>query len=361
MTHDPLADRARAPEVRIESFDAQAADEATWAAYQRYRRVRDLDRAPDAPLMSDAEFVRVLRLEEPLLQHHRWTAVAEDGEAVGNLLASVRRPGSPGAEAHASLADAWCYVLPAWRRRGVAARLLATLHDFMAAQGRALVTVQAHDPAAWAWLASLGAQPRLATVQSRLPIERVDAPLLQRWRDVPAIATHGLHWEQHAGRVPLDRLAQLLPVFDRLFRDVPLGALAGPPVRHELADFRSWYADMDARGGAHHVTLLLDAAGEVAALSIGSWDARVPEVLWQKLTATDPRWRGFGLAKAAKAALLAGARELHPTLRRVVTFNAESNAPMRAVNRQMGYEVYRREAFYQVPREAIGTWLAARG
>ena len=87
----------------------------------------------------------------------------------------------------------------------------------------------------------------------------------------------------------------------------------------------------------------------------------MPEVLWQKLTTTVPRWRGLGLAKAVKAALLIGARELHPTLRRAVTVNAEVNAPMLAVNRQMGYEVHRREAFYQVPREAIGAWLAKRG
>ena len=55
-----------------------------------------------------------------------------------------------------------------------------------------------------------------------------------------------------------------------------------------------------------------------------------------------------------------GQFDLKP-LRRAVTVNAEANAPMLAVNRQMGYEVYRREAFYQVPREAIGAWLAARG
>ena len=239
--------------------------------------------------------------------------------------------------------------------------MLGTLHHFLQMQGRTLVTVQAHDPAAWAWLASLGTPPRLSTVQNRLHFDRLDAALLQRWREAPAIAAHGLRWELHAGRVPLDRLAQLLPVFDRLFRDVPLGALEGPPVRHALEDFRSWYADMDARGGAHHLALLLDAAGEMAALSIGSWDARMPDVLWQKLTTTDPRWRGLGLAKAVKAALLVGARELHPTLRRAVTVNAEVNAPMLAVNRQMGYEVHRREAFYQVPREAIGAWLAKRG
>ena len=229
MTHDPLADRSRVPEVRIEPFDVHGAGASTWAAYQRYRRVRDLDRSPDMPLMSDDEFVRTLQREEPLVQHHRWTAWAADGEPVGNLLASIRRPGAPGAQKHAALADAWCYVLPAWRRRGIAARLLGTLHGFLQAQGRTLVTVQAHDSAAWAWLASMGAEPRLATVQNRLPFERVDGALLQRWRDAPAIAAHGLRWELHAGRVPLDRLAQLLPVIDRLFRDVPLGTLEGPP------------------------------------------------------------------------------------------------------------------------------------
>ena len=53
--------------------------------------------------------------------------------------------------------------------------MLGTLHDFLHANGRTLVTVQAHDPAAWAWLASLGTPPRLATVQNRLHFERLDA------------------------------------------------------------------------------------------------------------------------------------------------------------------------------------------
>lgn len=59
--------------------------------------------------------------------------------------------------------------------------------------------------------------------------------------------------------------------------------------------------------------------------------------------------------------MLQQVREHLPQARRAITYDAEVNAPMLAINRQLGFAPARREAFYQLPRAQIGAWLAARG
>ena len=58
-----------------------------------------------------------------------------------------------------------------------------------------------------------------------------------------------------------------------------MGALERPPIRYELRNYLSWYDDMDRRGGAHILVLLMH--GEtVAGMSEASWDARTPCLLY---------------------------------------------------------------------------------
>jgi RimJ/RimL family protein N-acetyltransferase len=62
-----------------------------------------------------------------------------------------------------------------------------------------------------------------------------------------------------------------------------------------------------------------------------------PAILGHRMTATARDWRGRGLARALKVELLRRAPDLGVT--RCVASNDSGNAPMRAVNESLGYEV----------------------
>ena len=89
-----------------------------------------------------------------------------------------------------------------------------------------------------------------------------------------------------------------------------------------------------------------------------SWDARFADRVYQQLTAVTRHWRGKGLAKGIKAAMLELVRSRHPEVRMVVTNNANTNAAMLSINQRLGFAVHRQDATYQIGREALQRWLS---
>ncbi len=345
--------------IEIQAFDVHSASDADWTRFHRYRRLRDAQIHPGEPQADDAEFEHAAR--RPMPFHDAWRFMALDGgELAGNLMLWTRRPGTPGSEDFAPHVDAWLGVLDAHRRRGIGTRLLRTLLDFMRAHDRRLATMNAHLPEGHAFLEAAGAVLKHRMVENRMSLDGLDADMLARWK---AQATEGpvrsgLRWEIHAGRTPTSRLASLMSPFSALFNDAPIGALELPPARYQLEGYADWYRELDRSGGEHFLVLLVDAEGELAAMCEAQWDARFPDRLHQRLTGVARAWRGQSLAKGVKAAMLECCRARHPELRMVLTYNADANAPILAINRQLGFAVHRRQGCYQLEVGALAVSLA---
>jgi GNAT superfamily N-acetyltransferase len=342
--------------IAIRPFDAATAEPLDWTALQAFRRQRFNEDLPGEPMLSDADFEREVRRQWPLQQYHRFIAW-HGGEIVGNLVLGHRREGTPAAEDFAGFVDLYGGVLNRFQRRGVGTALLHSLEAFMRQDGRRIATARVHRPESHAFFRALGAEEKLSSVENRMDFAGLDWPELARWRAHAAAAAPGLRWEIHAGRVPMQRLAQLMAPFSRLINEQPLGTLEMPRMRYELSGYETWYALLDQRGGEHFLVLLCDG-DEVAAMCDANWDARFPERVYQALTAVAERWRGHGLAKAVKAAMLHVLRERLPQLRIMITTNADANAPMLSINRRLGFAVHRRDAAYQFGLDTLQRYLA---
>jgi RimJ/RimL family protein N-acetyltransferase len=340
----------------IRPFDPACATDAEWQALLAFRSVRAGEDYPGEPILSDAQFVHEVRREYPLQQYSRFIAW-HGGEVAGNLILTYRRSGTPGAEDFAAFVDVFGGVRDRFQRQGVGTSLLRVLADFMGEQGRRLATVKVHRPESHAFFRARGGEEKLVTVENRLDFAGLDWAELARWRAHVATSAPKLRWEIHAGRVPFSRLAQLMAPFSRLINEQPLGTLDIPRMRYEVSGYETWYAQMDARGGEHYLALLC-AGDEVVAVCDASWDARFPERAYQQLTAVDARWRGTGLAKAVKAAMLELMHERQPQVRTLITTNANANAPMLSINRRLGFAVYRRDATYQLTLNELQRALA---
>ncbi|MGJ7495906.1 GNAT family N-acetyltransferase [Variovorax sp. RT4R15] len=342
--------------VEVRFFDPHAASAAQWAAYHRYRRLRTEEDLPGEPVVSDVDFEHVLRKRWPVHEGRRFVAL-QGGEVVANLFIESRREGSPDYERFAPFINAGGGVLQPWRRRGIATTLLRTLLGFMQAHAKHTATLSVHLPEAHAFLAAVGASEKHRYFENRLPLNGLNWDELARWKG-RATRTPGLRWEIHAGRVPMERLAQLMAPFTVLINDIPLGALDLPPMRYELQAHTSWYEELDRIDGEHLVVLLIDSHDQVAAVCNAHWEARFPDRVYQALTAVGRPWRGKGLAKAVKAAMLELVRERHPDVQMIVTANAEVNAPMLSINQRLGFLVHRRNGSYQIDPHTLQVFLS---
>jgi GNAT superfamily N-acetyltransferase len=101
-------------------------------------------------------------------------------------------------------------------------------------------------------------------------------------------------------------------------------------------------------------------ATAVAAVCDASWNQLYPDRMFQRLTGVARHWRGKGLAKGVKAVMLQLVRERHPGVVMAVTQNAEVNAPMLAINRQLGFAPHRHDGAYQIGTESLRAFLSTR-
>jgi GNAT superfamily N-acetyltransferase len=341
--------------IEIHPFEPLTATRDEWTRFHAYRRLRAQQDFPELPLLSDADMEADLRRKLVLNVNQRFLAL-RDGEIAGNMILGMRLEGTPDYADFAPYIDVWGGVSRQHRRLGVARALLAHLHGYMQERGKTLASIRTQFAEGRAFLAASGADRKLRSVENHLALERVNWRELEAWRSHVATAGLPLQWEIHAPRVPMERLAQLMAPFSRLINEQPLGDLDIPAIRYDLTGFASWYEDMDRRGGEHYLVMLTDG-GQVAAMCDANWDQRIPERVNQALTAVAAPWRGQGLAKAVKAAMLQLVRERRKEVTTMVTLNANENAPMLSINQRLGFRVNREECVYQIGLDTLAKFV----
>jgi GNAT superfamily N-acetyltransferase len=344
--------------LEIVPFDAQSATRAQWQAWHVFRRAQAAELRPDDPLLSDAEAEIEEKKHNPLWDHRWWVAWSA-GQIIGSCGFGFRRPETERADEFAPYLGGGVGVIATSRRQRIGSALLNQARILMHEMGKTTLNLSSHTASGHAFITHAGGTAKHRTVENRAQMAGLDWPQLRQWED--GVTQHGLVWERHAPRLDMAFIESLLPDFTRLIGDIPLGDLEQPPIRYEMQGYRQWYETMDRVGGAHHLVVLRAPDGSVAGLSELGWDPRTPDRVWQQLTATDRAWRGRGVARALKAAMLRQVHEHHPNVVVMITNNAEVNAPMLSINARVGFKVHRRHVDYQVSRDALDEWVCSRG
>lgn len=346
------------PSIVTRTFLPKAATPRQWLALHDYMRLRAQEERPGDPVIDDEVRQRDMLIDWPLFEAHHVLARIHD-QIVGSLAMWTRRPCTPDYEAHARLITADAGVKKCARRQGIGTVLVGELAAFMDSRGITTATLSASVGDGTSFLASLGAQEKHRMTEYRLDLTHLDQAMLQGWEQGAGLI-EGLAWEIHAPRIPLDRYATLIPQLNVMLNSQPLGTLELPPFRYDLKQIRTWYTHMDAHGGDHTMALLR-AGDEIVAVSEASWVPDFPDRAFQNLTAVSPMWRGRDLAKAVKARLLRVVSERRPSVRWIITSNANVNSAILAINTQLGFARHREVRTFQIALEVLKASVSSRG
>ncbi len=166
----------------------------------------------------------------------------------------------------------------------------------------------------------------------------VDVARLAEWSAQAAERHEGYRIETFLGAIPDDLVPSLCLLHGQLVVDAPTGEADWEEEVITPERFLESRASLAAAGRRMWETLAIAPDGSVAAQSTLSVppDGRTDVSQWGTFVHREHRGRRLGLA--VKAANLRAAQESHPTMRRVVTQNAETNDWMVAINEQMGFE-----------------------
>lgn len=87
------------------------------------------------------------------------------------------------------------------------------------------------------------------------------------------------------------------------------------------------------------------------------WHPNRPELLQQGMTGVLPAYRNRGLGRWLKAAMLAKVLSDRPQIAIIRTSNADSNAAMLKINRELGFQPYLVQIEWQVTTEQVAAYL----
>lgn len=297
---------------------------------------------PHPTLWTAAERLVVLRRDETSRASVVLVAVDQD-EVVG-----AARVDLPLLD-NLTLAEVLVAVPPAHRRRGVGTALMARLRRTAAAEGRTSLLAVTERPA-WldAWPGELFAADQGLTLRQRnlrrdlalpVPGERTAALLAEA-----ALASRDYCVRTWEGPTPDPARHAVLA--GRMTTDAPMGELEYEPESWDADRVLANEARIAAQGRRWWTSVAVDDAGTWVGLSEMGWASEQPDALYQWDTIVLREHRGHRLGMALKLATLAAATSAVPVARRVHTWNAESNAPMIALNEALGFEV----------TEVLGEW-----
>ncbi len=337
--------------IPIRPLDLTKASAEDWTAFHEFRRARHAESRTDDPLRPDKAIEGQERDPSRFYRAVGWAAW-DDGRIVGYVQAQLPDADRPELAALASRLSVFGSVRQDWRRRGIGTRLLDQIRALMAEAGRTVLALTTEEADGHAFLSRIGADEVKRHAWSRLTLDSVDWRLVEGWRAaLPADLTATIH----PGRVPLAEFARLLPAINAAIQDIPGEWTSTPAVPCTIAMIEDWYRQLDQRRGEHHMLVVKDAGGAMAAMADLTWFPDTPDRAGQNFTGVRLNRRGQGVGKAVKAATLLHVRAALPAVRLLTTGNNEVNAPMLAINRQLGFTPHFASIGWEIGLEALST------
>jgi mycothiol synthase len=255
------------------------------------------------------------------------------------------------------LAFAGIEVLPDYRRQGLAKRLLPHVADTTSAEGRRLIGFGTSEavPAGETLAEQLGAKRGMKTHTNQLSVEALEPTLLEGWQNGAPKDTFELgFWDGPYPEEELDAIVELIQVMNTAPRDdLEMEDFKLTPAL--VRDYERYHAEI---GTSRWVAYTREKqTGTLAGYTETFWHPNNPRVLHQGDTGVEPTYRGHGLGKWLKAAMLQRVLSAKPEIAYVRTGNADSNVPMLKINHALGFKPRLAEVWWELPLDKLRSYL----
>ena len=316
----------------VEPIDLATADDDLLREVAALSNTIAYERVPEDPPVSFEAFAGRIRNRPAMVVIRGWLVRSAEGELVASGYI-VRFE----ADTNRHLREVGIEVLPAHRRKRIATQLF---REIVAAAGDADDIVLAfftndRVPSAAAFLRQIGAKSTLATHTNQLDLAELDRAMVREWA---AIDPNGYRLEWIDGDVPDALMRNVIVAYDTM-NTAPRGDSAMEDWNTTPEQIREFDRSRRANGRDRRLVLAIhESTGATAGYTELVYDPKIPHLMSQQGTAVIPSHRGQGIGKWIKAVMLERAMRDWPKATLVRTGNADSNAPMLAINTRLGFK-----------------------
>jgi GNAT superfamily N-acetyltransferase len=318
--------------MQIEGFDPRAEPDKVLAFYEMHAAGLPID-DPDGPPFSKPLYTSWIR--DGWAGERRQAALATDdgGTLVGGVL--VEFPD----KRNKHIGQLTIVIPPDRRRHGVGRELLRYAARCAAGDGRTMLTadVRVDTPGA-AFAAAVGARAGLTQVRRVLDVATIPDGHLAALRGKAEAASEGYSLVRWTGPTPEEYLQDVATV-SAAMDDAPHnpGREGRKPDIERVRKSERRSVELGTR--RYTTAARCDQTGEIAGFTQIGVDKNDPEWGHQFLTAVVRAHRGHRLGLLVKVDLMAVLTEAEPTVRHILTLNADANKYMITINAELGYTV----------------------
>ena len=303
-----------------------------------------------------------MRRPDPQSEEVRFLAwePSEPDTIAGQLTFSVVPEGAPSYEEKKDEAVVEVEVLQPYRRTGIGLRFLQKALELADEYDRSLLVGHTEEEDGKVFLKAIGAKFARTSRQSRLPFESMDWEMIERWAEEGPSRSPGTSVLWFGNRLDEQYLEAYTKLFNEVFNDAPRDELETGDLTITPETLREWEAKFDASGGRAILAVAREADGALSGMTeMGYWPEQ-ETMIHQFLTGVSRPYRGRGLGKWLKAAMLLRVRKEYPQVELVVTDNATTNAAMLAINTRLGFKHHKEWESVQIAREDFRRWLESK-
>src|SRR5688500_5764620 len=310
--------------LRFEKLDLVDSSELDWVRCYALHRCAHAEQGTTA---RSIEAYRASQLAAANARARTWSWIARDGD---QILGKLDLSGAATGMAAFNL-----YVHPQARLRGVARALVVAALRQAQQDGAQIVETTTMQPESWRLCERFRGRFERGSAQLTLSLASARWDVVDDWCRSGPRRSSGTHL-QVIERVPDALVEEFLALHNRAWSGQPHAATAGPPLTHD--SLREQERTLESMGWRWIKLVARVAQGVLTGMTDVRYDPLQPDIVRQNFTGVLPSHRDRGLAKWLKASMLRLIRDRFPGALRVSTTNADSNIPMLAINRQLGFE-----------------------
>ena len=350
-----MTETSAALPVEIRPFDLAGATEAEYAALNRHFNRARAETLPDDPPIPLEETLARMRNIPPFVALYPWAGWSADGaEMAASLVVSFLKT-----EENTHLAQVEISVDPAYRRRGVGREMLRLAVGVARAEGRRLLMTGTNErvPAGEAFMERLGAERGMEDHTNQLVLADLDRSLVVQWQAAGRERAAGFTLGSWDGPYPEDQL-EAIAALNEVMNTAPREKLDMEDMHFTAEHLRQMEQGMVAAGTQRWTLYAAEAGtGRFAGFTEVYWNPNRPLVVSQGGTGVFPEFRGLGLGRWLKAAMLDRIQRERPEAQFVRTSNADSNAAMLGINHALGFKPYMSQCIWQIETEKAAAYL----
>jgi GNAT superfamily N-acetyltransferase len=308
------------------------------------------EHAPEEPSMAEEPALWLATTRRANAKRVTWIARLERGDEIAGV-ATLSLPMVD----NQHLGNVDLRVASAYRRRRIGHALMAAVAKRASAEHRRVLAAFSWDlvAAGEAFARSVGGDEKQVIRRSDLDLRAIDRALVGRWLDVPSDVRDRYELWPVVGAYPTDQYAAIAEV-EVVMNTMPHDDL---DVEEQVRD-ADWVAQREqqqAQSPGERWTIFARErtkqrlVGYTQVFFYEDWPGHVD----QGDTGVHPDHRGHGLGRWLKAATIDRIFREKPASFRIRTHNAFSNAPMLAINNELGFAVTAKQTVWEADVDEV--------